>query len=152
MKTKLFVLFCLLLLSAQMQVLANNSPATVNEKLIKAFQEAFPQAQTVDWKENGDYYFVHFKENASVSEIQYDHDGNFIESEKYYSDVDMLPLHLAWELNKKFKGKTVFGVTEITSDTETYYYVKLQDDKEWITVKGNSYSIEKVVEKFNKQL
>jgi hypothetical protein len=113
MKTKLMGLFCLLLLSSQMRASTNNSPADVNAKVMKAFQEAFPLAKTVDWKESGEYYFVHFKENGSLMEIEYDHDGNFIESEKYYTDSDLLPAHLVWELNKKFKGKTIFGVTEV---------------------------------------
>ena len=151
MKTKLVGLFCLLLLSTQMKAATNNGPFTVNEKLIKAFQEAFPLANTVDWKETGDSYFVHFKENEAVSEIEYDHEGNFIQSERYYSDVELLPLHLAWDLNKKFKGKTVFGVTEINNDTETTYYVKMQDDKEWITVRGTAYGVDRITEKFAKQ-
>jgi hypothetical protein len=151
MKTKLIGLFCLLLLSTQMKAGISSGPLTVNEKLLKAFHDAFPQASTVDWKENEDSYFVHFKENEAISEIQYDHDGNFIESERFYSDVELLPLHLAWELNKKFKGKTVFGVTEINNDTETTYYVKMQDDKEWITVRGTAFGIDRVVERFDKQ-
>jgi|SRR5450432_672221 len=151
MKTKLVCLFGLLLISVQMHA-TTNDPATVNDKLIKAFRETFPQAKTVHWNENGESYFVHFQENAIASEIEYDHDGNFVESERYYTDADMLPLHLACELHKKFAGKTVYGVTETNTDTETFYYVKLQDDKEWVTVKGNSFGVTEVVEKFNKVL
>jgi hypothetical protein len=149
MKTKLIGLFSLLFITAQLQA-KTNDPASVNEKLIKAFKETFPQAKTVNWKENGESYFVHFQENAIASEIEYDHDGNFVESERYYTDADMLPLHLACELHKQFAGKTVYGVTETNTDTETFYYIKLQDDKEWVTVKGTSYGSVEVVEKFNK--
>jgi hypothetical protein len=152
MKTKLAGLICLFVLSAQVHALASGSPAAINEKLIKAFQDAFPLAEKVDWKENGDHYFVHFKENDVLSEIEYDHEGNFIESERYYKAVTLLPIHLAWELHKKFPDKTVFGITETNTDAETYFYVKLEDNKEWITVKGSSDGIVQVVEKFNKQL
>jgi len=152
MKTKLADLLCLFVLSAQIHVLANNGEATVNEKLIKAFQEAYPMAEKVDWVENGDHYFVHFKDHEILSEIEYDHDGNFIASARYYKTADLLPLHLSWEIHKKFPNKTVFGITETNTDTETFYYVKLEDNKEWITVKGSSDGIVKVVEKFNKQL
>jgi hypothetical protein len=151
MKTKLVGLACLLLLSTQMKAASPANPFTVNEKLLKAFHDAFPLANTIDWKETEDFYFVHFKENESVFEIEYDHEGNFIESERYYSDIDMLPKHLSWDLNKKFKGMTVFGVTEINNDMETTYFVKLQNDKEWITVKGSAFGIDKVVERFDKQ-
>jgi hypothetical protein len=152
MKTKLSALIGLFVLLVQMNAMADKSPATVSEKLIKAFQTAFPMAEKVDWKENGDHYFVHFKENNVVSEIEYDHDGNFIESERYYKDLSLIPIHLAWELHKKFPDKTVFGITETNTESETYYYVKLEDSKSWITVKGSSDGICQVVEKFNKQL
>jgi hypothetical protein len=151
MKTKLAGLICLFVLSVQMQTLAKNGPVTVSEKLIRAFQDAFPLAEKVDWVENDDHYFVHFKENAVLSEIEYDHDGNFIKSERYFKDVALLPLHVAWELHKKFANKTVFGITETNTEVETYYYVKLEDDKEWVTVKCSSDGIVQVVEKFNKQ-
>jgi hypothetical protein len=151
MKTKLAGLICLFVLSAQMRVLANDGAATVNEKLIKAFQAAFPLAEKVDWVENGDHYFVHFRDHEVTSEIEYDHEGNFLASVRYYKNADLLPLHLAWELHKRFGNKSIFGVTETNTETETVYYVKLEDTKEWMTVKGSSDGILSVVEKFYKQ-
>jgi hypothetical protein len=152
MKTKLAGLIGLFVLIAQIPSLAGNGIATVNEKLIHAFQTAFPLAEQVDWNEQGDHYFVHFKEHEVLSEIEYDHDGNFIASERYYRSADLLPLHLAWELRRKFSNKTVYGVTETNTESETYYYVKLQDSKEWITVKGSPDGAVQVIEKLNKQL
>ena len=151
MKTKIACLICLVLF-AQMHAIADSSPATVNENLIKTIKAAFPLAEKVDWKETGDYYFVHFKGHEILSEIEYDHFGNFIASERYYNSVDLLPLHLARELHKRFPKKTVFGIIETNTETETYYYVKLEDNKEWITVKGSSDGHMTVVEKFYKQL
>lgn len=162
MKTKLIGLGCLMMICFQVNVKANGSGRAkavasedVNAKLIKAFESAFPKAQAVDWSETRDYYFVHFKEdsreNTANMEIEYDHDGNFIESERYSSDPSMLPVHLAWEINKKYKGKSIFGITEVNNDEGTVYFVKLQDAKEWITVSGDSQGIEGVTERFNKQ-
>jgi hypothetical protein len=151
MKTKLLGLICLFVLSANMPALAANGPASVNEKLIKAFQDAFPLAEKIEWKESGDHYIVYFKESSVLSEIEYDHDGNFIASDRYYQDVHMLPLHLAWELKKKYADKTVYGITEMNTESETLYYVKLEDSKGWTTVKGSSDGILQVVEKLKKQ-
>lgn len=151
MKTKLAGLICLFVLSAQMHVLADSGSVTVNEKLIKAFQDAFPTAEKVYWNQEGDHYFVHFKDHEVTSLIEYDYDGNFLASERYYQDADLLPLQLSWELHKKYSGKTIYGITEINTETETVYFVKLQDAKEWITVKGASYGTLGVVERFNKQ-
>jgi hypothetical protein len=152
MKTKLAGLICLFVLSAQMHVLADNGPFAVNEKLLKAFRDAFPLAEKVDWKDNGEHYFVHFRENDVLSEIEYDHEGNFVKSERYSKSISLLPLHLSWELHKKFPDKTVFGITETNTDAETYYYVKLEDGKEWMTVKGSVDGNVVVIEKFFKQL
>jgi hypothetical protein len=152
MKTKLAGIWILFLVMTQMNVRANDGPFAVNEKLIRAFQAAFPQAEKVDWNESGDHYFVHFKDHEVMSEIEYDHEGNFLASERYYKSADMLPIHLAWALHKKFPNKTVFGITETNTEAETLYYIKMEDSKEWVTIKGSSDGITQVIERFNKQL
>ena len=152
MKTKLAGVTIVFGLLLQLNARADNGPFTVNEKLIQAFQAAFPLAEKVDWNETGDHYFVHFRDHEILSEIEYDHEGNFLASERYYTSVDMLPIHLAWVLHKKFPNKTVFGITETNTEAETMYYVKMQDSKEWITIKGSGDGITQVIERFNKQL
>jgi hypothetical protein len=152
MKTKLAGFICMFLLFAKIHALADNSPATVNEKLLKEFQATFPLAESVEWNETGNHYFVHFKDHEILSEIEYDHEGNFIASKKYYASVDLLPVRLVWKLYKKFPDKNIFGVIETNTETETFYYVKMEDSKVWITVKCSSDGILAVVEKFNKQL
>ena len=152
MKTKFAGIAFLFLVFTQLNVKAGKGPFTVNEKLIQAFQAAFPLAEKVDWNESGDHYFVHFKDHEILSEIEYDHEGNFLASERYYKSADMLPIHLAWALHKKFPNKSVYGITETSTEGETLYYIKMQDTKEWITVKGSSDGITQVIERFNKQL
>ncbi len=150
MKTRTACLIFLLIISVQSASRAADGPAAVNEKLIKAFRDAFPLAEKVDWKESGNHYLVYFRSNDVLSEIEYDQDGNFIGSDRYYKDVNLLPLHLAWELHKKYVGKTVFGVTETNSDSGTLYYVKMEDSKQWITVVGNSDGVLEVIERMAK--
>lgn len=150
MKTRTACLICLFVICAQTVTRASDGPATVNEKLLKAFRDAFPLAEKVDWKESGNHYLVYFRANDALSEIEYDHDGNFIGSDRYYKDVNMLPLHLAWELHNKYSGKSVFGVTETNSDSGTLYYVKMEDSKQWITVVGNADGVLEVRERMNK--
>jgi hypothetical protein len=152
MKTKLAGLICMFLLFVQIHAFADNGLATINAKLLQEFQAAFPLAESVEWNETGDHYFVHFKDHQILSEIEYDHEGNFIASKKYYTSVDFLPIRLVWKLNKKFPDKNIFGVIETNTETETYYYVKLENSKVWVTVKCTSDGILAVVEKFNKQL
>ena len=152
MKTKIAVFFFLVVCTTQVKAKIFGGPLTVNENLLRAFKAAFPLAEKVDWLENGDHYFVHFKDHEAISEIEYDHDGNFLASERYFQAADLLPIHLAWALHKKFPNKTVFGITETDTEAESTFYVKMEDNKEWITVKGSSDGITQVIEKFNKQL
>jgi len=151
MKTTSAGIAILFLLFTQLNARADHGPFTVSEKLIQAFQAAFPLAEKVDWNETGDHYFVHFKDHEIMSEIEYDHDGNFLASERYYTSADMLPIHLAWALHKKFPNKTVFGITETSTEAETLYYIKMQDGKEWITVKGYPDGISQVIERLRKE-
>ena len=151
MKTTSAGIAILFLLFTQLNARADHGPFTVSEKLIQAFQAAFPLAEKVDWNETGDHYFVHFKDHEIMSEIEYDHEGNFLASERYYTSADMLPIHLAWALHKKFPNKTVFGITETSTEAETLYYIKMQDNKEWITVKGYPDGISQVIERLRKE-
>jgi len=152
MKTKLAGLIVLFVLGAQRQGLANNSPVTVNQKLLKAFQATFPAAEKVAWNEDADHYVVNFKDHQVFSEITYDREGNFIASERYYTDQSLLPLHLAWELHNKYHNKSIYCIIETNTEEETYYYVKLQDVKEWITIQGSADGIVAIIERFNKQV
>ena len=108
-------------------------------------------AEKVDWMENGDRYFVHFTENAVLSEIEYDHAGNFLSSVRYFKNPNLLPLQLSWELHKRFADKTIFEITETTSGSETFYYIKLEDKKDWTTVKSTIDGSMEVIEKSGKQ-
>lgn len=152
MKTKLAGLIALLVLGTQWQVLAYNRPETVNQKLLKAFQATFPSAEKVAWNEDADHYVVTFKDHQVLSEITYDREGNFIASERYYTDQSQLPLHLAWELHNKYRNKSIYCIIETNTEAETYYYVKLQDAKEWLTIQGSADGIIAIIERFNKQV
>ena len=145
-------ILCLLLPLTQMHALANSAPLIVYGQLISKFNATISLADKVYWNETEDRSFVHFKEHEVVSETEYDVNGNFIATVKYYKSPDLLPRRLALELRKKFPDKTIFGITEITTETETCYYIKLEDSKKWITVKGSSNGFLTVVDKLNKQL
>lgn len=121
----------------------------INEKLLLSFKQTFPDAQQVKWLEQTDKYTVNFTENGILTKIDYDKDGNFIGSLRYYTEKN-LPINILCKLQKKYADKTVFGVTEVTSDSNVEYYIKLQDEKNWITVKSNGDGNMQLVEKYKK--
>jgi len=138
----------LFLLSLSAGVFANEG-FIINEKLLQSFKQTFPDAQQVRWMEQADKYTVNFKENGILTKIDYDKDGNFISSLRYYSEKN-LPINILCKLQKKYSDKKVFGVTEMTTDAMVDYYIKLEDETNWITVKSNADGNMQVVEKYKK--
>ncbi|MES1250187.1 MAG: hypothetical protein ABUL46_05850, partial [Chitinophaga rupis] len=110
-----------------------------------------PGAMQVSWREEAEHYFVHFTQASAVSEIEYDQEGNFISSFRYYKSPDLLPVHIICRLNKKFKDKAIFGITEFSTGSETNYYIKLEDPQRFTTVRAGEDGSLVVTEKLRKQ-
>lgn len=123
---------------------------SVNEKIMKSFRETFPKAEKVNWEESTDRYSVHFEESNIKTVVDYDKSGNYLGSRRYYG-AEYLPVNVICKLRKKYSDKTVFGVTEIATDAGTDYYIKLEDAKNWITVKSDINGMMEVTEQYEKQ-
>jgi hypothetical protein len=123
--------------------------STISDKLLQAFKQTFPDAVQVKWIEEPTRYRVTFKQNDILTKVEYDKDGNFVSSLRYYSEKN-LPVTVLCQLQKKYAGKTIFGVTELATDASTEYYIKLVDDRNWITVRSDSEGNMQIVEKFKK--
>ena len=145
-RKNLLVTVCLLSLSAG--VFANEN-FTISDKLLQAFKQTFPDAQQVKWAEQEDKYMVNFKQGDVLTKIEYDKDGNFLSSLRYYSEKN-LPVSILCRLQKKYADKKVFGVTEMTTDSAVEYYIKLEDETTWITVRSNADGNMQVIEKYKK--
>jgi hypothetical protein len=150
MKTRIFSALGMFLLFFQLAAIAV-PVKEVNEKLVRSFQTAFPDASQVNWTEQEDHYFVRFTQASVISEIEYDHEGDFVNSIRYYKNAGLLPLNISWKLHKKFADKTIFAITESSSPVETIYYVKMEDEKSFITVEATEGGSLAVTEKVIKQ-
>jgi hypothetical protein len=127
----------------------NVDDAIISDKLLQAFKHTFPDAREVKWIEQADKYTVNFKQGDVLTKVEYDRDGNFLNSLRYYTEKN-LPVNILCRLQKKYADKTVFGVTEITNDTSVEYYIKMEDAKNWLTVHSDSEGNMRVVEKYGK--
>jgi hypothetical protein len=76
-------------------------------------------------------------------------DGEFVTSMRYYQEKN-LPYYILVNIKRKYPGKKIFGVSEISSADAILYYVKIEDDKRWMTVVSDSQGDLCVVEKFRK--
>ena len=142
------VLICSLLLVASTYAF-NTTNTTVNEKVLKSFKQTFNTAEQVKWEEFRDYYTVSFVNSGIRSKVNYDKDGNMLSSIRYYSP-NMLPLNIIGKLKSQYPAKSLYGVTEITYGDETTYYVKLEDAKNWTTIKIDNNGSCEVYEKYKK--
>jgi hypothetical protein len=141
-----FTTLCLLVFSAGAFA---TKAYSISDKMLQTFKQTFPDAQQVVWAEQGDKYIVNFRQGDILTKVEYDKDGNFLNSLRYYSEKN-LPLTILCRLQKRFPGKSVFGVTEVASDSSVEYYIKLEDATQWITVRSNIDGNLQVVEKYKK--
>ncbi|HLG40574.1 MAG TPA: hypothetical protein VI461_12940 [Chitinophagaceae bacterium] len=144
---KKLILFTALMVSVA--AVASASPAEVNEKILKAFKETFSQAQDVVWNEYKDYYQANFKMDEIQVRAQYDENGTLLRTMRYYGEKQLLP-NIVSRLKKKYVSKEIFGVTEITTETEVSFVITLKDDKNWYVVKSDAYANLEQTEKFKR--
>ena len=109
----------------------------VSEKAQKAFETTFTDAQNVVWSSGENVYTVQFTQLGVPTYVQYDEQGSFISSRRYYQNAK-LPIDIQCSLQKKFSGKTVFGVTEFTVADNVFYYIKLEDATTWTSIRINN--------------
>ena len=146
MKKVLFAAGLLLYVTAAFAV----DPPEVSEKVLNAFKQTFYNPKEVAWYagDNGSYE-VYFKCGDITSKVWYDKEGNITTAYRYYSESSLPPVILG-KIKMKYSDKTVFGVTEISNDAGVYYYVKLEDAKNWITIKADALGVLEVYEKLRK--
>jgi hypothetical protein len=126
-----------------------NDDFIISDKLLQAFQQTFPDAKQVKWVEEPNGYQVTFRQNDILSKVEYDKDAHFISALRYYTEKN-LPVTVICQLQKKYAGKSVWGVTEMSTENSTEYYVKLVDEKNWYTVRSDAEGNMQTIEKYKK--
>jgi len=110
----------------------------INQQILNSFTQTFSYAEDVVWQEDNHLYQANFWQGGINIRARYDDQGNLLETIRYYFEKQLPPVVLA-KVKKKYTGKSIFGITEISSDENTTYYITLQDEKNWYTVKSDIY-------------
>jgi hypothetical protein len=121
----------------------------VSEKVLEAFNKTFTDAKEVSWSQSAYSYEVSFKQNAIQVRVNYDKEGNILNTLRYYSE-EQLPLIVLSKLKTKYSDKKIFGVTEIASQEGTFFHVVLEDAKHWMEVKADIFGGLTVMKKMKK--
>ncbi|RYY31708.1 MAG: hypothetical protein EOO04_00075 [Chitinophagaceae bacterium] len=142
---KLLAIFAMTVVSVSVFAFDPN----VSEKVLKSFNETFTAAEDVKWEKFEKYYTVSFVQGGIQSKVNYDQSGDMLSSLRYYAP-NLLPLNIYNRIKNNYSKKEMFGVTEVTFNNEVVYYVKMQDAKNWITLKVDASGSAEVVEKYKK--
>lgn len=122
MKKAILYAVCVLMVSSAIA-------AAPGSKLLERFNQTFPNAKNITWRDDKAGYFASFTQNGNFTKVFYNKTGEFVYSLKY-SDAASLPTNILMTLNKKFGESKIIGVTEVTTQDNAVYNVKLaKDDK-----------------------
>ena len=121
----------------------------VDAKVLEAFAKTFKDAQNVTWSTSELTYEVRFDQNKVSARITYDKQGNIIKTMRYYTE-EQLPLIVLTKVKNKYSDKKIYGVVEVSSDEGTYFHITLEDAKNWLNIKSDSYGSTVVESKFKK--
>jgi len=109
-------------------VVSSVAAAAPGSKILQKFNETFPNAQNVKWRDDKAGYFVSFTQNGDFNKVFYNTDGNFVYALKYCS-INGLPNNIVMKLNEKYGDSKILGVTEVTTQSNMFYNVKLSREK-----------------------
>jgi hypothetical protein len=123
--------------------------AAPNVKVLNAFNKTFQNVTDVNWQDVNENFEANFSQNNIVYRVMYDKDANVLKSIRYYYGKT-LPIFIQAKLQKKYDGKKVFGVTEITTDSEITYYIILEDANHWTHVQSDGYGNMFIDKKYRK--
>lgn len=127
-----------------------HTPPPITEKVLQAFRETFSEAENVTWYETNDQTSVRFTRLGVKFIVYYNKNGKITGSMRFY-DPSLLPVNVLSGVRKKYTGKKFFGVTEISSGDRTVYFIKMEDDNYWYTIKADVYGNGEEYEVLKKQ-
>ena len=121
------------------------------EKIKEVFYHQFPQIKNPVFFDSGDFYEVYFKKDNNVTERVYlNLNGEITGTIEYYKENGLEPF-IREKINKKYQGKTIFGISEVRSNSEHFYRIVLQDNKNWFIVKSNATGSTVIERKLDKK-
>ncbi|MFM2361618.1 MAG: hypothetical protein RLZZ316_520 [Bacteroidota bacterium] len=142
---KLFVIAALLI-----SIGTFAAPVGVNEKVLKAFNSSFSNAEDIKWSEAENIYTVNFKQGLVRAVVRYDDEGNFLSSLRYYMATE-LPVDIICRVQARYPKRTATEVTEYTVGYTINYYINVEDTQSWITLKVDNDRNMEVHKKYKKQ-
>jgi len=111
------------------------SPASVSSKAAKYFKRTFKNVTDEKWYEMPDGYRANFTEKGIRCRLDYDKDGNWLHTIRYY-DEKKLPEDVRELVASGYPEYAITAVEEIKAPRDIKFYViHLEGEKTWINIK-----------------
>jgi len=113
-----------------------NTGGGVNDKVTKAFQKEFANAQNVQWEQGKDFARATFTQNSQVLFAYYNGDGDLLAVTRNITSAQ-LPISLYSDVKKNYNNYWISDLVEIAMNNDTNYYITLQNGDQTVILKSN---------------
>lgn len=120
-----------------------------NEKVMSTFSQIFKDARNVSWSTPGNNYEAFFTTGSIKTRAMLDNNGALMQTIRYYGESE-LPANVLYSVKKAYRGKDIFGVTEVSNKHGVNYRIVLRDDKQIININANSTGDTEIVSKYKR--
>ena len=128
---------------------ATNPVDPANQKVMTTFTEVFKDAHNVSWSTTGKTYEAYFTDGAIKTRALLTNNGVLVQTVRYYGESE-LPANILYSVKKTFRGKEVYGVTEVTNKYGVNYRIVLRDAKHIVNINANSSGDTEVVSTYSR--
>ena len=127
-----------------------NPKINISPKVLDAFKQDFNNVKNIKWFTRENTYIVSFEQNDIRTRIDYDTNGHFLSSVRYYCE-NSLPFNILLEIKEKYKGKTIKIVTEVIEQDSIKYSINVEDEENVYVIESDSEAFIHLAKKFKKQ-
>jgi len=154
MKKQILIAIAGVFLTSNALMASEPVPVTkVSDKVAKSFERSYKSVEDLKWyaEESDGHYIAVFKQEEILVKAKFDDKGKLLTSTRFYNE-ETLPVEIREKVKKRFPDRTIFGVTEVTDaeKDEVVYYLKMQCEKNWYTVKVSDGGSVSTVQKYKK--
>jgi len=127
-----------------------NPAANISQKVLDNFKQDFNSVKNIQWFTGENSYTVSFIQNDIRTRIDYDKEGNFLSSVRYFGE-DNLPFNILLKIKEKYRGKVIKIVTEVIESDSVLYSVNVEDEQNVYVIESDSNANTHLVRKYKKQ-
>ncbi len=127
-----------------------NPDINISPKVLNIFNETFNNVKNIKWFKVEVTFIAAFDQNDIHTRIDYDKDGNFLSSVRYYGESN-LPFNILLKIKEKYKGKTIKIITELIKEDSIKYSINVEDEENIYVIESSSAADIHLRKKIKKQ-